>query len=319
LNFRARLVTASTIGGLIQKITINVRDLDPSFDALFSTVVENLKELEDLTLIYEKDDETARPELVQAFCRLVSVSKLRVEEAGVDMTSVPAGYEETERSRRFIDYMLNSFISCGNTQVKSLAHIASATLHPSVFHNLRTQPTQLRTLVFRASIQYNLRDWFNEPTQWSSAATLEKLVIRACSGTHYTSIGHHVVSGIFGNLKRLVVIGSGYIDNNLLGLSPPALSIRPLDLLEIDHAFDWEVLALAIIPARTVHATRVFRQAIVNALTQVSWAGLEILKVQNWSDEEENLLPELRKACNDRDVKLQAGAVPYGRCTCHNE
>ena len=186
------------------------------------------------------------------------MTKLRVEEAGLDITQVPAGDGEEERSRHFIDYMLNSVLSDGNIFIKSFAHIASASLHSSVFHNLRSQPTQLRTVELRASIQYGLRGRFNEPNRWSSAANLETLVIRSCSGTHYMTIARHVVSGVFGNLKHLVVIGSGYIDNNLSGLREPGLSIsiRALDLLEIDHAFDWEVLALATIPAREVHITR---------------------------------------------------------------
>ena len=135
------------------------------------------------------------------------------------------------------------------------------------------------------------------------------------------TIARHVVSGVFGNLKHLVVIGSGYIDNNLPGLREPGLSIpiRALDLLEIDHAFDWEVSALAIIPAREVHITRVLRHAIVNALSQNRWKGLEILKVQQWTDEADILFPEFRQACADRNVQLQVGAIPYGRCACHDE
>ena len=317
-NFRARLVTAPTIGGLVRTITINIKDLDPSLDALFSTIIETFKRLDDLTLIYDKDDKQARPVLIKSLCGLRHLSMLRVEEAGIDMTMVP-GYDEAERGLHFIDHTLNSLLSSDSIQIQSLAHICSASLHPSVFHTLRTQPTQLRTLIFRASIQYGLRGLFNEPTQWSSAAKLEKLVIRACSGTHYAAIARHVVSGVFGNLKHLVVIGSGYTDKSLLALWRPGRSIRALDLLEIDHAFDWEVSALAIIPVKEVHVTRVFRHAIVNALTQEGFAGLEVLKVQHWSDEADRQFPEFRKACADRDVKLRVGAEPYGRCDCHDE
>ena len=317
-NFRARLATAPTIGGLVRRITINIKDLDPSLDALFSTIVETLKQLDDLTLIYDKDDKQARPALIKSLCRLGRMSMLRVEEAGIDMTKVP-GYDEAERSPHFVDYMLDSLLSNDSIYIQSLAHISSSSLHPSVFHTLRTQPTRLRTLMFRASIQYDIRELFNEPTQWSSAATLQKLVIRACSGTHYTTIARHVVSGIFGNLKHLIVIGSGYIDKSLPALRRPGRSIRALDLLEIDHAFDWEVLALAIIPVKEVHVTRVLRRAIVSALTQEGFAGLAVLKVQHWSDEAEGLFPEFRKACTDRDVQLRGGAIPYGRCTCHDE
>ena len=317
-NFRARLATAPTVGGLIRRISINIKDLDPSLDALFSTIVENLKQLEDLTLIYDKDDKHARPALTKSLCTLGYMSKLRVEEADIDMTKVPC-HDEADRSHHFVDYVLNSLLSSGSIHIQSLAHISSSSLHSSVFHTLRTQPTQLRTLMLRSSIQDGLRGAFNEPTQWSSAAALEKLIIRSCSGTHYATIARHVVSGVFGHLKHLIIVGSGYLDESLLAVRRPGRSIRALDLLEIDHAFDWEVLALAIIPAKEVHVTRVFRHAIVSALTQGGFPGLEVLKVQHWNDEAERLFPEFRKACADLDVQLRVGAIPYGRCTCHDE
>src|SRR5258708_38995795 len=98
------------------------------------------------------------------------MTTLRIEEAGLDMTHLPYEYGEAERSCHFIDHLLNGLLS-SNRCIRSLAHFASAPLHPSVFHNLRTQPTQLRTVVLRASIQYGLRGRFNEPIRWSSTAT----------------------------------------------------------------------------------------------------------------------------------------------------
>ena len=317
-NFRDRLATAPIIGRLVKKITVDIKDLGSSLDGPFSAVVECLACLDELTLIYDKDDAQARPELVKSLCRLGSITTLRVEEAGLDMTKVPA-FDEEARSCHFVDYMLNSLLSSGSMSIRSFAHLGSTSLHSTVFHNLRTQPTHLRTLVLRSSIQYGLRERFNEPTRWSSAATLEELVIRACSGTHYATIALHVTSGVFGNLRRLVIIGSGYIDDNLSALPRPRISIRVLDLLEIDHATDWEVLVLAVIPAREVHLTRVFSHAIVKALTQGGWPGLEIVKVQNWTEEEDALIPEFRNACADRHAQLRVGAIPHGPCICHKE
>ena len=317
-NFRARLATAPNIGGLVRRITININDLDPSLDALFSTIVESLNQLDDLTLIYDKNDMKARPALIKSICSLGYMSKLRVEEAGIDMTEVPSD-NEAERSYHFVDHLLNSLLSSDRIHIQYFDHISSSSLHPTVFQTLRTQPTQLRTLMLRSSIQYDLREPFNGPSQWSSAATLEKLVLRTCSGTHYATIARHVVSGVFGQLKHLIIIGSGYLDKSLLALRRPVRSIRALDLLEVDHAFDWEVIALAIIPVKEVHVTRVFRHAIVNAITQEGFPGLEVLKVQHWNDEAERLFPEFRKACGDRDIQLRVGAIPYGRCHCHNE
>ena len=104
--------------------------------------------------------------------------------------------------------------------------------------------------MLRYSIRCGLQELFNGPTQWSSVAVLEKLIIRSCSRTHSTTIARHLVSGVRRHLKYLIVVGSGYIDKTLLALRRPGRSIRALDLLEIDHVFDWEVLALAIIPVK---------------------------------------------------------------------
>ena len=129
--------------------------MGPSLNRPFSIVVESLKGLEELILIYDKDDAQARPELVKSLCGLGSITTLRVEEAGLDITKVPAD-AEAERGCYFIDHMLNSLLSNGSMSIRSLVHRGSTSLHSTVFHNLRTQPTQLRTLVLRASIQYGL-------------------------------------------------------------------------------------------------------------------------------------------------------------------
>ena len=317
-NFYDRLTTISTIGKVVRRIKVDIKDLDSSVDGPLSTVVKSLKNLEELTLIYDKDEAQGRPELVEAICGLRFMTTLRVEEAGLDVNNVPADDGKAAHDWHFIDYMLNNLLSSVNMDLRSLTHLGSTSLHSTVLHTLRTQPTRLRTLALRGSIQYGLRGRFNEQTRWSSAATLKELTIDTCSGTNYATIARHVVSGVFGYLKHLVVIGSGYINDDLFGLPWLGPSILELDLLEIDHAIHWEVLALAIIPVKVVYVTRVPHRAIVEVLAQGGWLGIKSIKVQNLSDRTPALSTKLKQVCADQHVELQVGAIPYGRCDCHD-
>ena len=50
-------------------------------------MVKNLKRLDELTLIYDKDDEQARPELVRSLCGLRSMTTLKVDRSRHDKSA----------------------------------------------------------------------------------------------------------------------------------------------------------------------------------------------------------------------------------------
>ena len=283
--------------------------------------MERLSKLHDLTVRYEKDCMEERPEFIKAVCNYRSLKRLKVKERDLDVTQVPDGYGATSPSWYFPDHLINGVLSRQCTNIETLAHIASLPLQPTVFARIQTQ-AHFRTLVFRASVQFNLRDLFNSPTRWGCADTLTKLVLRTCAGTNYAVIAAHVAAGVFGNLKWLSVINSGYEDPQTiqdLMYKPPTWQVGVLDRLDVDHASDWEVAALSTIHVMKLNITRVFRRAIIEALDKGGWPELKALCVHRFGDESAPWFTELKRACEVRNILLEMGAEPYGSCHCHDE
>lgn len=290
-------------------------------DSILASTMEYLPKVHDLTVVYEKGSAEEQPEFVRAICNYQSLKKLRVKEGDLDLTQVPEDYGTTPPGWHFPDYLISNVLSSPCISLETFAHIASLPLYPAVFAKLQTQ-AHFRTLVFRASVQFNLRDLFNSPTPWGCVNTLTKLVIRTCSGTNCATVATHVAAGVFGSLKWLSVINSGYEDPQIIQSfvsGPPNWQIGVLDRLDLDHAADWEVAALSVIHVKELNMTRAFRKAIIEALDAGGWPELKVLRVHSLGDESVPQVPELRRACETRNVLLEIGAVPYGTCHCHDE
>src|SRR5258706_5216211 len=256
-------------------------------DTILASTMDCLSMVHDLTVVYEKDTVEERSEFIRAVCNYQSLKKLKVKEGELDLTHVPDGYGATPPGWNFPDYLISSILSSPCISLETLAHIASLPLYPTVFAKVQAQ-ANFRTLVFRASVQFNLRDLFNSPTRWGCANTLTKLVIRTCSGTNCAITPMHVPAGAFGNLKRLSVINSGCEDPQIIqGIVSyiPNWQIGVLDRLDLDHATDWEVAALSAIHVKEMNMTRVHRKAITEALDMGGWPEVKVLRIDSLGDE----------------------------------
>ena len=290
-------------------------------DIMLASTMEYFPKMHDLTVVYEKGSVQEWSEFIRTICNYQSLKKLKVKEGDLDLKQVPDGYGATPPGWHFPDYLISSILSSPYISLETLAHIASLPLYPTVFAKIQAQ-AHFRTLVFRASVQFNLRDLFNTPTRWGCADTLTKLVIRTCSGTNCAVVAAHVAAGVFGNLKRLSVINSGYEDPQItqsLVVNLPNWQIGVLDRLDLDHCDDREVAALSAIHVKELNTTRVFRKAIIEALDSGGWPEMKILRVNHLGDESVPGVSELKRACETRNVLLEVGAVPYGTCHCHDE
>jgi hypothetical protein len=292
-------------------------------DTILASIMQCIPKMHKLTVVYEKDSVEEWPEFIKAICNSQSLKKMRVKEWDLDLTQVPEGYGAAPPGWRFPDYLISNILSSPRVSLETFAHFSSLSLHSTVFAKIQAQ-AHFRTLVFRASLQFSLRDVFNSPTPWGSASTLTKLVIRTCSGTHYAVVAAHVAAGVFGNLKWLSVINSGYDDPAVLeefAAKPPAWRIGVLERLDVDHAASWEVATLSAIHVKELIMTRVFRRAVIEALDAGGWPELKILRVPfpRQEDDSDDPLSGLKQACENRKIKLEIGAEPHGTCHCHDD
>ena len=162
-------------------------------------------------------------------------------------------------------------------------------------------------------MQFNPRDLFNCSTRWGCANTITKLDTGTCPGTNCAAVAAYVAAGVFGSLKWLSVLNSGYEDSQItqtLVVNLPNWQIRVLDRLDLDHCDDWEVAALAAIHVKKLNTTRVFPKAIIDAF-QLGWVAEGAgLRVDRLGDESVPGVPELKRACETRNDLLEIGAVP---------
>ena len=274
-----------------------------------------------LTVIYRKEDTQPYWNLISACCRRTSLKELHVNEADLDMSVTPTDPEESSSVHYFVDHLIQAILIVDGLHLETFVHIASLPLHISTFMALRTRATHLHTIVFRTSIQSHLRTLFNQPTQWASARTLNNLVIRTCFGVHSGALVLHVANGVFGQLKNLSVIRSGYDDRRFFEAvsPPPTWTIDVLERLVIDHADHQEVKALSIIHAQEVYATKVFTSAIIEALNAGGWPGLRTLHTLPQGDGSGPQFLSLKQACDAREISLSTDARPYSKCNCHNQ
>ena len=315
------LKTTSDIGRYVHKLSINITTLQSEDEITLSSIFDHLVNLMELTVIYRKEDTHHYCNLISACCRRTSLKKLHVEEADLDMTVTPTDPEASFLGYYFVDHLIQAVLMVDGLRLETFVHIASLPLHQSTFTALRTRATHLRTIVFRTSIQSHLRILFNQPTQWASASTLKKLVIRTSFGVHYGVLALHVANGVFGRLQRLSVIRSGYGDRRLFEAAnqPPPWTIDVLERLDIDHADHQEVMALSIVHAQDVYATRVYTSAIINALNAGGWPGIRTLHTPPPGDGSGPQFLELKRACDAREISLLTDATPSSNCNCHNE
>ena len=313
------LKTLSNIGRYVCRLSISLAPLDSEAESILSSIFDYLVGLTVLTVIYLKGDVHQYNQLVPACCRRTSLKRLHLKEADLDMTVTPTDPGESAPGY-FVDHLVQAILGVHGPCLERFVHIASLPLHPSTFKALRTRATHLEKIVFRTSIQSNLRVLFNQPTQWACASKLKQLVIRTCSGVHLGAIAVHVANGVFGQLQRLSVIRSGYDDDALFEAvsEPPTWTISVLERLDIDHANEREVVALSTIHVQEVYVTRCFTTALINALNAGGWPELQTVHIHPQENGSEALFLGLRQVCEARSINLLTDAVPYGNCNCHN-
>ena len=308
----------SNIGCYVYRLSISLATLDSEDESILSSIFDYLVKLTVLTVFYVRGDVHQYSQLVPACCRRISLKRLHLEEANLDMTVTPIDPGESAPGY-FVDHLVQAILGVHGLCLERFAHVASLPLHPSTFAALRTRATHLKKIVFRTSIQSNLRVLFNQPTQWASASKLKQLVIRTCSGVHLGAIAVHVANGVFGQLQKLGVIRSGYDDDALFEAvsEPPTWTINVLKRLDVDHADAREVMAISIIHVQEVYATRCFITALTDALNAGGWPELQTVHTHPQENSSEALFFGLRQACEARSINLLTDAVPFGNCNCH--
>ena len=190
-----------------------------------------------------------------------------------------------------------------------------------------TKFDNLQTLSFRRCLWISLGPiWRLTPNtpSWASNEHLTTLEFYDCQNANATLLCELVRH--FPSLRRLIVCTSGHDSDYQApppkrGWSTDPKSLPrvrgPLDFLHIEHGCQWEVLALAVVPTKTLMVTNVAERVMQSVLRHDAelFIGLETLRIR---PPRKGVVPEiLDNECRERGWKLVRDAVMWRPCRCH--
>lgn len=163
-------------------------------------------------------------------------------------------------------------------------------------------------------------------TLWSEAPRLTSLELFEVESAHAEQITRLVP--FLPSLRRLMVAVCGDIRDfqtpaPLPGWSADPNSLpnvhAPLDLVHIEHALEWEVLILGLIPTRKLVLTNVADKVLVECFVikselYVGCTTVSVAPIRPGRDGK-----ELKDVCGGRGIEVIRDARRWRRCKCRNE
>jgi hypothetical protein len=296
------------------------------YDCLLSSIISQCPNLESLRLEYLVRRQT--PLLHAAVVGLAGRGKLTTisfisKSVIADRCMAPP--DGWSACNKLLQAVLQSQVAC---RMLRRLDVALASIDHSIWAAIRqTEFGNLQTLSFRRCLWISLGPiWLltpNAPT-WASNKHLTTLEFYDCQNAHAGLLCELVRH--FPSLRRLIVCTSG--DDSDYQTPPPKRGWtsdptslprvhEPLDFLHIEHGGQWEVLALAVVPTKTLMVTNVAERIMQNVLKHDAelFIGLETLRIR---PPRKGVDPEsLDNLCRERGWKLVRDAVMGRPCRCH--
>lgn len=199
-------------------------------------------------------------------------------------------------------------------------------LTDEAFDLVRNNCVSLKTLAFRRGLILPLgRIWdVNQQTKWRPNENLTVLRLSGCHTAYASHIPYLVL--LFSSLKELVVDGCGHLSDWAPQLQrrgwsrdPDSLPNKraPLDLLHIEHAADWELMALGIIPTKTLILTLVLEEVLCDVIGGPVEMFVGVQKLRVYPAKAPG--GKLEAICEQRQITLVRDAEILRKCLCHPE
>jgi len=228
---------------------------------------------------------------------------------------------------RLLQAVLQLPVAC---QTLRRLDVALTAIDHSIWETIRqTEFGNLQTLAFRRCLWISLGPiWRFNPNRpyWAYNEHLTTLEFYDCQNAHSALLCDLVRH--FPSLRRLIICTSGH-DSDYQppppkrGWSTDPESLprvhEPLDFLHIEHGCQWEVLALAVVPTKTLMITNVAERVMQSILRHDAelFIGLETLRIR---PPREGVDPEiLDNSCRERGWKLVRDAELWRPCRCHED
>ena len=298
----------STVGRFIREVSIRI--LPPfwphalAMDTAIIDILSGTSQLQTLTITYGKYDfvPSFHSLLLDVIPRLSAMTSITFKEAAPPKFGSNSDVLFENCSKHVVNHLLAAMLTHHGRNLRSIRLFGTLKIDRSLFVQLRDHTPNLRTLGVRRTLSVELGPLFREPKPWSSAATLQTLIVIQC-GIHSEYLATQLAHGVFGSLRHCSLFACGDPTDNQSLQTTATWRGPPLETFRMDHFLGWEVDSLSIISTRTLIATRVERRHLINLMWEPSaFPQLAQLRISNkWSVEE---LDDLRRAAASRGAEV---------------
>ena len=207
-------------------------------------------------------------------------------------------------SPTFFDTLFNKILSSHAEQLTSLS-LESCPFHctPGTFELIRENLKNLQVLALFNSLPRCLWQVFAQPVTWACADRLVMLDIASIHSTYVPILVEHIVSGRFGNLKRLEIDMQWSDRDRNIVIAAIEWNIRPLDMLVLNYVPRLELEIFGCLYAKQVHVMGVPQQAMIELVHGGGFKEMTVLRI--WQRDWEPIwLEQLASACANRNAEL---------------
>jgi hypothetical protein len=230
--------------------------------------------------------------LVDAVVSLMSRGRLR----SLEVCSIPARastwWYNHLISVGLVDLIARIIPPLGSSKELTTLEITSESLPSNIYDEIRSKSIFLESLTLRCCLAIALgRLWDQDQiSKWAPNQNLTRLNLINCQNgyaphlpnlvRHFSSLKHLFISacGDFSDVETSPRKTGWSQESNALWKQRP-----PLDVLHIEHTLEWEIVAIGIIPTKTLVATSLGAGHLFGAfsLDEEIFPGLTVLKLDD--------------------------------------
>jgi hypothetical protein len=277
-----------------------------------------------LNIFHEKEDKSEPRARIDKICGLSSLEEIHIIDADESLDfwdDIPTDDAPKHVAHRLLDVVLDIYASRLRTIVLfGVTPIAAAT-----FEKIQHATLKLNRLEIIRGLAVHHRTPLANPVAWACAANLQHVSLTRCRGAHAAIFTRQLAAGAIGHLRTLYmsICGAWSDDKTLPGATE--WTIPALDVLELDHFAEWEMLHFARIHAKRVFLSRVWRmaqmrneKALIMAMKKVTTFPevVELHVTPDWSDPG---FGDLRAACLAREMGVVERDWEFGEIQAYTK
>lgn len=304
----------SKLGHVVKGLSLNMMpDIWSEAEAedLNARVLDHCDAVRRLTIFHERDDTSKPQQLLDNIRNLSSLEEIHIIDADEWLDfwdDISVRDAPSHLAHRLLDAVLDAHAS----RLRTITLFGVTPLTIATFEKIQRTTPKLNRLEFIRGLDVHHRESLAAPTAWACAANLQHVSLTRCRGAHAAIFTQQLAAGAIGRLRTLYmsICGARSDDETLPKPGATKWTIPPLEVLELDHFAAWEMHHFAMIHARKVFLSRVWKlagmrgaKALIMAMTDTTTfpGAIELHVTPEWSDQD---FDDLRTECFKRGIKV---------------